>query len=148
MRIIQASIDHLDLLTPMFIRFREENGADTLPESSRKYLEERLTNQDSVIYLAFDDAEKTLYGFCQLFPSYSSSSLKRVWLINDIYVSQDARRQLVADRLLQKAKQMANETNSVRLRAMHQANNPNARAMYESIGFRDDKRFVTLTLEL
>lgn len=147
MRIIQATLEHLDLLTPLFIEFRESNGADTLPESSRKFLQTRLKRNESVIYLALDAQEKPL-GFCQLFPSYSSSSLKRVWLINDIYVAAHARRQLVADKLLQTAKQMAQSTHSVRLRAMHQADNPRAKALYESIGFREDARFVTLTLEL
>lgn len=148
MRIIQATLEHLDLLTPMFIKYRESHGADTLPESSRKFLQTRLKRNETVIYLALDDDESKLLGFCQLIPSFSSSSLKRVWLINDIYVTEEARRQLVADKLLQTAKQMALKTNSVRLRAMHQADNPKAQALYESIGFRDDKRFVTLTLEL
>lgn len=148
MRILQARPEHLDLLTPLFIRFRESKGEDTLPDSSRKFLETRLKRNESIIYLALAAEEDQLLGFCQLYPSYSSLSLKRVWLINDLYVAEQARRQLVADHLLQTVKQMAIDSHSVRLRAMCPQGNNSARALYESVGFKDDLRFTTLTLEL
>ncbi|MGN5855618.1 GNAT family N-acetyltransferase, partial [Pseudomonas aeruginosa] len=55
-------------------------------------------------------------GFCPLYPSFSSLSLKRVWILYDIYVAEEARRHLVADHLLQHAKQMARESLAVRMR--------------------------------
>ena len=97
MRIVQATPEHLDLLTPLFVKYRELYDAMPYPETSRSFLEKRLTRKESVIYLALADDEDKLMGFCQLYPSFSSLSLKRVWILNDIYVCQDARRQLVAD---------------------------------------------------
>ena len=101
MRIVQATPEHLDLLTPLFVKYREFYDAMPYPESSRSFLEKRLTRKESVIYLALADDEDKLMGFCQLYPSFSSLSLKRVWILNDIFVAEDARRQLVADRLIQ-----------------------------------------------
>src|SRR5690606_6648357 len=103
------------LLTPMFIKYREFYGELPFPESSRKFLETRLKRKESAIYLALAADEDKLLGYCQLFPSFSSLSLKRVWILNDIYVAEDARRMLVADRLLQTAKQMAKDSNAVRM---------------------------------
>lgn len=95
MRIIQATLEHLDLLTPLFVKYREFYGSLPYPDSSRAFLEKRLRRKESVIYLALaDDDDKKLMGFCQLYPSFSSLSLKRVWILNDIYVAEDARRQL------------------------------------------------------
>ena len=148
MRIVQATLEHLDLLTPLFIKYREFYGELPLPDSSRKFLENRLTRKESVIYLALADDEDKLLGYCQLFPSYSSLSLKRVWILNDIYVAEDARRMLVADRLLQTAKQMAKDTNAVRMRVATSVSNEVAQKTYESIGFREDTRFKNYTLEL
>lgn len=148
MRIVQATLEHLDLLTPMFIKYREFYGELSFPESSRKFLETRLKRKESVIYLALADDEDKLLGYCQLFPSFSSLSLKRVWILNDIYVAEDARRMLVADRLLQTAKQMAKDSNAVRMRVATSVSNEAAQKTYESIGFREDARFKNYTLEL
>ena len=148
MRIVQATLEHLDLLTPLFIKYREFYGELPLPDSSRKFLENRLTRKESVIYLALADDEDKLLGYCQLFPSYSSLSLKRVWILNDIFVAEDARRMLVADRLLQTAKQMAKDTNAVRMRVATSVSNEVAQKTYESIGFREDTRFKNYILEL
>lgn len=148
MRIVQATLEHLDLLTPMFIKYREFYGELALPDSSRKFLENRLKRKESVIYMALADEEDRLLGYCQLYPSFSSLSLKRVWILNDIYVAEDARRQLVADRLLQTAKKMAKDTNAIRLRVATSQNNLAAQKTYESIGFREDAVFKNYTLEL
>ncbi len=148
MRIVQATLEHLYLLTPLFIKYREFYGELPFPDSSRKFLETRLKRKESVIYLALADDEDKLLGYCQLFPSYSSLSLKRVWILNDIFVAEDARRMLVADRLLQTAKQMAKDTNAVRMRVATSVSNEVAQKTYESIGFREDTRFKNYTLEL
>ena len=94
MRIVQATLEHLDQLTPLFIKYRELFGQVAYPESSRKFLSTRISRKESVIYLAMPDDEERILGFCQLYPSYSSLSLKRVWILNDIYVAEDARRML------------------------------------------------------
>ena len=149
MRIIKAKLEHLDLLTPMFVKYREFYGQLPYPDSSRSFLEKRLQRDESVIYLALpDDDDNKLLGFCQLYPSFSSLSLKRVWILNDIFVAEDARRQLVADRLIQQAKKLAKETNAVRLRVSTSIHNEVAQKVYESIGFREDSKFKNYTLEL
>ncbi len=141
MRILQATLEHLDLLTPLFVKYREFYGELAFPEASRRFLEKRLRRKESVIYLAMPDDEDKLLGFCQLYPSFSSLSLKRVWILNDIYVAEEARRQLVADRLLQTARKMAKETNAVRMRVSTKVDNTVAHKVYESIGFHEDTEF-------
>lgn len=148
MRIVQATLEHLDLLTPLFIKYREFYGELPFPDSSRKFLETRLKRKESVIYLALADDEDKLLGYCQLYPSFSSLALKRVWILNDIFVAEDARRMLVADRLIQTAKQMAKETNAVRMRVATSVNNEVAQKTYESIGFKVDEKFKNYILEL
>jgi ribosomal protein S18 acetylase RimI-like enzyme len=148
MRIVPATLEHLDLLTPLFVKYREFYGELAFPDSSRKFLETRLRRKESVIYLAMADDEDKLLGFCQLYPSYSSLSLKRVWILNDIYVAEEARRQLVADRLLQTAKKMAKETNAVRMRVATSRDNEVAQKVYESIGFVEDEQFKNYILPI
>lgn len=148
MRIVQATLEHLDILTPLFVKYREFYDAMPYPETSRSFLEKRLSREESVIYLALADNEDKPMGFCQLYPSFSSLTLKRVWILNDIYVCEDARRQLVADGLMQQAKKMARETNAIRLRVSTSITNDVAQKVYESIGFREDRKFKNYILEL
>ncbi|KPY13527.1 GNAT family N-acetyltransferase [Pseudomonas syringae group genomosp. 3] len=149
MRIIKATLEHLDILCPMFIRYREFYGQAPFPDSSRDFLEKRLRRDESVIYLALaNDDESRLLGFCQLYPSYSSLSLKRVWILNDIYVAEDARRQLVADHLMKQTKKMAKQTHAVRLRVSTSSNNDVAQKVYESIGFKEDTQFKNYVLPI
>ena len=151
MRIIKATLAHLDLLNPLFVKYREYYGQLPYPDSSRSFLEKRLRLEESVIYLAFadDDVDDSkLLGFCQLYPSFSSLSLKRVWILNDIYVAEDARRMLVADHLMRGAKKMAKETNAVRMRVSTSTDNQVAMKTYESMGFREDTEFKNYTLPI
>ncbi|MHC8329140.1 GNAT family N-acetyltransferase [Pseudomonas sp. LB3P93] len=148
MRIIQATLEHLDLLTPLFVKYREFYGSLAYPDSSRAFLEKRLRRKESVIYLALADGDDKLMGFCQLYPSFSSLSLKRVWILNDIYVAEDARRQLVADNLMRTAKKMAKETNAVRMRVSTSSDNKIAQKTYESIGFKEDTEFKNYVLPI
>ncbi|WP_422421272.1 GNAT family N-acetyltransferase [Pseudomonas sp. GZD-222] len=149
MRIIKATLEHLDLLAPLFVKYREFYGQLPYPDSSRSFLEKRLERSESIIYLALaDDDDKKLMGFCQLYPSFSSLSLKRVWILNDIYVAEDSRRMLVADHLMREAKKMAKETNAVRLRVSTSSNNEVAMKTYESIGFHEDTEFKSYILPI
>ncbi|MFT0868348.1 N-acetyltransferase family protein [Pseudomonas sp. CAM1A] len=149
MRIIQATLEHLDLLTPLFVKYREFYGQLPYPDSSRAFLEKRLKRKESIIYLALpDDGDDRLLGFCQLYPSFSSLSLKRVWILNDIYVAEDSRRMLVADNLMREAKKMAKKSNAVRMRVSTSSDNEVARKTYESMGFRKDTEFENYILPI
>lgn len=149
MRIIKATLEHLDLLTPLFVKYREFYGQLPYPDTSRSFLEKRLKRDESVIYLALPkDDDNKLMGFCQLYPSFSSLSLKRVWILNDIYVAEDSRRMLVADNLMRQAKKMAKETNAVRLRVSTSSNNDVAMKTYESMGFKEDSEFKNYILPI
>lgn len=149
MRIIKATLEHLDLLAPLFVKYREFYGELPYPDSSRAFLKKRLERDESVIYLALaDDDDKKLMGFCQLYPSFSSLSLKRVWILNDIYVAEDSRRMLVADHLMREAKKMAKETQAVRMRVSTSSDNETAKKTYESMGFRKDAEFDNYVLPI
>ncbi|NVL48236.1 N-acetyltransferase, partial [Pseudomonas syringae pv. actinidiae] len=39
MRIIKATLEHLDILCPLFIKYREFYGESPFPDSSRDFLE-------------------------------------------------------------------------------------------------------------
>ncbi|NLY13553.1 MAG: GNAT family N-acetyltransferase [Gammaproteobacteria bacterium] len=146
MRIISAELQHLDQLTPMFIRYRELYGAKPQPEASKDFLAERINKQEAVILLAFE--EETLLGFCLVYPSFSSVSLRPIWILNDLYVAEGARRKHIAQQLLQATAEQARAHDAVRLRVSIHASNEIAQRLYESAHFLEDQHFRNYILLL
>ena len=115
-------------------------------EGALVFLNARFKNKDSVIYTANDDPQ--LAGFAQLYPSYSSVSMKRIWILNDLFVREAYRRKNVARQLMQAAKNHAEATDAVRLAIATQTFNVPAQRLYESMGYVKDEDFFNYAFRL
>ncbi|WP_443088452.1 GNAT family N-acetyltransferase [Vibrio sp. LaRot3] len=93
-----------------------------------------MKHNESVIFLALDDEGNAL-GFVQLYPSFSSVSAARTWILNDLFVADNARRMGVAKKLMNAAKEMALETEVKGLALETADSNVNAQKLYESLGY-------------
>jgi ribosomal protein S18 acetylase RimI-like enzyme len=148
MRIVQASVDRLDDITPLFIKYREFYGQLPKPEASRRFLHDRLVNEQAVILLAEDETSGKVLGFCQLIPSFSALTLNPSWVLKGIYVVEEARRQLVAHKLINEAKERARAAGIKRMTVMTGEENDAAHELYRSLGFSDDAEFTYFALRL
>ena len=72
-----------------FDLYRLFYGQESNLEGAKEFLKERLVNEESVVFIAFD--ENNPIGFVQLYPSFSSVSMERSWVLNDLYVKETAR---------------------------------------------------------
>lgn len=135
MTIIQASIQHLDDLVPLFDGYRIFYRQESDIKSAKAFLKERLTNQDTIIYIAYIDDNAV--GFTHLFPSFSSVSMQPLYVLNDLYVDKNYRKQKIGVALLNKAKQLCREKNYKGLALQTEATNP-AQHLYESLGWKQD----------
>lgn len=148
MRIVQADTSRLDEVTPLFIKYREFYGQLPKPEASRRFLEDRLKNDQAIILVAEDEDTGKVLGFCQFIPSFSALTLSPSWVLKGIYVIEEARRQLVADRLINQAKVMARTQGIKRMTVMSGADNISAHGLYRSLGFSADSEFHYFALKL
>ncbi|HMF43647.1 MAG TPA: GNAT family N-acetyltransferase, partial [Polyangia bacterium] len=114
-------------------------GQPADPDGARQFLRERLQALDSVILVA--EREKRLAGFVQLYPSFSSVSMKRLWILNDLFVAPEHRRGGVGAALLAAAEHFAREDGSKGLVLATQKTNATAKALYERCGWRPDALF-------
>ena len=135
MTIIQASIQHLDDLVPLFDGYRIFYRQESDIKSAKAFLKERLTNQDTIIYIAYIDDNAV--GFTHLFPSFSSVSMQPLYVLNDLYVDKNYRKQKIGVALLNKAKQLCREKNYKGLALQTETTNP-AQYLYESLGWKKD----------
>jgi GNAT superfamily N-acetyltransferase len=140
MRVKRAGVDDLDELASLFDGYRQFYGQRPDRAAARAFLAERLRRDESVIFIAY--ADEGALGFTQLYPSFSSVSVKRLWILNDLFVSPAARRGGVGRRLLERAREWAVETDAKGLTLTTALTNTAARSLYESCGWRLDDEFA------
>ena len=144
MDILEASSEHLDALVPLFDSYRVFYRRPSDPAGARCFLADRIARRESVIYLAVVEAAPA--GFVQLYPSFSSASMQRLWILNDLYVAADARRQGVGQALLARARRLAEETGAKGLTLSTGVDNAAAQQLYEGEGWIRDRNFYVYTL--
>ena len=80
-------------------------------------------------------------GFVQLYPSFSSVRLCRHWILNDLFVAEEARRTGVARSLISAAAHWVCRSEPASMELATQKTNLAARRLYESMGWRLDSDF-------
>ena len=145
LEIYRADASHLDALAPLFDAYRVFYRQPSDQDAARAFLEARLTQNDSVVFLADRGGP---VGFTQLFPSFSSVSVKRLWILNDLFVKPEARRGGVAKALLERAQQHALDTHAKGLVLSTEVGNRSAQRLYEALGWQRDETFCTYGLEV
>jgi len=139
-RIVRAERKDLDDLVPLFDAYRQFYGQRSDLAAARAFLRDRIERDESVIYLAYTKPREAA-GFTQLYPSFSSISLRPLWILNDLYVRSDVRRGGVGRALLERARQHAIETAAKGLVLSTGVTNKAAQTLYESCGWQRDDEF-------
>jgi ribosomal protein S18 acetylase RimI-like enzyme len=140
-----ATTEDLDLLVPLFDAYRQFYRKMPDAALARQFLLERFERNESIIFLA-GDSTGTALGFTQLYPSFSSASAGRIFIVNDLFVVPEARRTGVARALLAAAKEFGKAAGAVRLTLSTEVTNATAQALYESEGWVKQKDFYNYQL--
>ena len=131
----RATLDDLETLVPLFDGYRTFYSQAPDTDVSRAFLDARLRRSESVIFLAqLDDGSPA--GFTQLYPFFSSVSAARVWVLNDLFVANDARRRGVANALIDAATTFARNDGAIRLELETTSDNASAQALYRAAGWQ------------
>lgn len=136
MKIVHVQPEHLETLIPLFNGYRVFYKQPSSVAAAKAFLAERLDKKDSVIFLAINDAGHGL-GFTQLYPSFSSVSMQRTYILNDLFVAPNARKQGVGEALMEHAKAFALNENAKGLTLETEIDNP-AQFLYERLGWKKD----------
>ncbi len=145
-KIREASLDDIDTLETLFSGYLEFYQRKHDSAAIRHFLSERIANKESIIFIATSNAKAL--GFTQLYPAFASLSLKPSWILNDLFVSQDARGIGVANALMAAARQLAAETNACEIFLQTARTNHKAQALYEKLKYQRDDEFLVYTLSI
>jgi ribosomal protein S18 acetylase RimI-like enzyme len=141
-----ATLSDLDLLVPLFDAYRQFYGQLSDPERGRQFLLDRFENNESVIFLSSEGAVVT--GFTQLYPSFSSGGLARIFILNDLFVVPEARRHGAGSALLRAAAEHGRSVGALRLVLSTERTNTTAQSLYEKLGWKRETLFCVYQLPL
>ena len=133
-------------IAPLFDAYRQFYQQSADMPLALAFINERLTLSDSVIFIAQDEHGQAI-GFTQLYPSFSSVSARRIWILNDLFVLPAVRGKGAAHQLLDTARDYAIATGAKRLELSTAHDNP-AQKLYESLGYERDNAFYHYSLAL
>ena len=89
-----------------------------------------------------------LIGFCQLYPSFSSTHTSRIAILNDLFVAAPARKHGVAKALMLAAEDLGRNLGMSTLELSTAIDNATAQSLYESLGWQRDVEFYTYSKAL
>jgi GNAT superfamily N-acetyltransferase len=142
----RASLKDLDATHTLFMRYLAFYEREVDPDEARAFLHDRIGNGQSVIFVAWLNGQAV--GFTQLYPTFASLSLKRSWILNDLYVAESARGRGVAMVLMAAAKQLAVDTGACEIFLQTARSNKTAQALYEKLNYVRDDAFLVYTLDV
>lgn len=135
----QAVLSDLDALAPLFDGYRQFYGRRSDLPAAREFLLARFNHGESALFIAHQGTMPI--GFCQLYPSFSSVSLARTFVLNDLFVHEMARRNGVASKLMFAAIEFAKSLGAMRVSLSTAITNETAQALYQSAGWTRDEQF-------
>jgi ribosomal protein S18 acetylase RimI-like enzyme len=135
----RAGLADLDALVPLFDGYRQFYGRASDLAAAREFLLARLNHGESVLFIAHDG--NVPVGFTQLYPSFSSVSLARIFVLNDVFVHEQARRKHVGAKLISAATEFSRSLGAVRLTLSTATTNSTAQALYQALGWKRDEQF-------
>jgi len=119
-----------DQAVALFDQYRQHYGANPAPDAVDGWIRDQLGAERMRIYLAGDAR-----GLCSVAVAPAALTLRTVWLVRDLYVHPDARRQGVARALLGQAAEDAREAGAHRLTLQTETANVRAVELYAKNGF-------------
>ena len=131
-----------DVAANLFDAYRQFYEQPSNIPACQHFLFERFINQESLIYLAWDTRTQQAVGFMQLYPSFSSVSLEPLWILNDLFVHPEHRKQGVGRQLIEAAMQLVTQREDKGLALSTAHSNHTAQHLYESMGFEIDRTFL------
>ena len=146
-KIIEAKESHIEQTGKLFDLYRQFYSYESNIKASTKYIEERIKNNESIIFIALN-SENEAVGFVQLYETFGSLDLGKIIILYDIYVKKDHRKNKIGRQLMIKSHDYAKSIKAKRIQLSTATNNFIGQSLYESLGYIKDTDFYTYDFEI
>lgn len=135
MKYRKAGSKDLNLLAELFDGYRVFYRKETDIEGAKQFLSERISKKDSEIFVA-ENEDGQLTGFTQLYPLFSSTKMRKAWLLNDLFVDPKHRSKGISIGLINKAKELVKESGAFGMFLETEKSNVIGNNLYPKTGFK------------
>jgi GNAT superfamily N-acetyltransferase len=142
----KSNIRDLDDLAGLFNDYRIFYRQETDIEKAKEFLKDRLTKNESVVFVAF--AGDTMVGFVQLYPVFSSVRMKKRWLLNDLFIKEDFRGQGFSIALIEQAKELCRQSGACGFMLDTAKVNVIGNRLYQKMGLKLDTEYNTYSWDI
>ena len=146
-KIIEAKESHIEQTGKLFDLYRQFYSYESNIKASTKYIEERIKNNESIIFIALN-SENEAVGFVQLYETFGSLDLGKIIILYDLYVEKDHRRKKIGRQLMLRSHEYAKKINAKRIQLSTATDNFSGQSLYESLGYVKDIDFYTYDFEI
>jgi len=129
----RALVEDILFVAPLFDLYRQFYQQPSDLAAVQSFLHQRLTHSESVIFIAFEQDQAV--GFTQLYPGFSSISMKPAWILNDLFVLDTVRGKGVGESLIKEAIKFTRSIGGNSLSLETAQDNP-AQKLYEKLGWK------------
>jgi ribosomal protein S18 acetylase RimI-like enzyme len=138
MQIQRITSSESDLVIGLFDKYRMFYKQPSNPVVAENFITERLINNESIIFVALHESDGKIIpvGFAQLYPLYSSVRAIKNWILNDLYVEREYRKQGAGEKLIKASIHFAKENGAKFIQLETATDNFPAQSLYEVIGFK------------
>ena len=142
----RAETKHIEGISILFDLYRQFYQFESDLKKSKKYISERLINNESIIFISLVDNH--IAGFVQLYETFDSLNLNKKLILYDLFVEKKYRKNSLGRKLMNKSKEFAIENNLQRIELSTAINNVNAQSLYESLDYIKDTDYYNYELEI
>lgn len=153
MEIKRIKSSEINLVVELFDKYRIFYKQPSDINLAHDFIKNRLDNNESIIFVASikKPGENLPVGFTQLYPKYSSVRTTQNWILNDLFVEANYRKQGIGEALIRAAMEFAQNNGSKFVELSTAVDNFTAQGLYESIGFKKqepDTEFFTYRISV
>jgi ribosomal protein S18 acetylase RimI-like enzyme len=149
MKIKRITLSDIKNIAGLFHEYRKTSVSiepGSAVNDSEKWLTDRIRSNEAVLFGAFK--EDKIVGFATLYQGFSSISLKKYWILNDLYVLPELRRKGIAGLLMSETHKFAVSTGAKGIELETARFNRAAQTLYENLGYKEEllyKRYFKTT---
>jgi len=145
--IIRATVKEANEVADLFNLYRQFYKYSSNLKESKRYISERLQNEESIIFIARSEKKEAL-GFVQLYETFGSLHMGKIVILYDLYVKREYRKIGIANQLMKKSKEFSKSIGAKSIELSTAKKNFNAQSLYEKIGYIKDEEFFTYSYDL
>ena len=146
-KIIKAEQKHIKEVGILFDLYRQFYKYESNLIESTNYIKDRITNNESIIFIAINDANEAI-GFVQLYETFGSLDLGKIIILYDLYVKKNHRKNNIRKQLMIKSHEYAKKIKAKRIQLSTAIDNFIGQSLYESLGYVKDIDFYTYDFEI